>query len=126
MARERDVCYTENHESHNMTSKWVPISSAVFLVLLACHPPGMKAQGVPDIVWKTNAHVMPVTSLAISPDGSLVGSGSLEDGFFGYVRVWSVGDIALLKDFELSHEDVFSVAFSPDGNYFAEGGGGGS
>lgn len=85
----------------------------------------VQAQGAPDIVWKTNGHNRQVTSIAIAPDGASLASGSIEDGLYGYLNVWRTLDTALVKSFAFYHEDVLTVAISPDGQYLAEGGGGG-
>jgi len=85
----------------------------------------VQAQGAPDIVWKTNGHNRQVTSIAIAPDGASLASGSIEDGLYGYLNVWRTLDTALVKSFAFYHEDVLTVDISPDGQYLAEGGGGG-
>src|SRR5438552_9806175 len=98
--------------------------STASVLLAGGGPIQASAEGTPDIFWKTNAHGMPISSVALSPSG-LVASATISQGFDGSVRVWRTRDVSLMKDFLLNQEDVFSLAFSPDGSYLAEGGGGG-
>jgi len=58
-----------------------------------------------------------VFSVAFSPDGSYIVSGS-EDKT---VKLWEAGSGQLIRTFEGHKELIRSVAFSPDGNYIASG-----
>jgi WD40 repeat protein len=49
-------------------------------------------QGRPDIVWMRGGHVGSVTSVAFSPDGSLIASGSWDYT----IKLWRVSDGALV------------------------------
>jgi WD40 repeat protein len=61
-----------------------------------------------------------VSSVAISPDGRLLISGSYDKA----IKVWSLPDGTLLKSFSGDLSDkVNSVAISPDGRLLASGGG---
>jgi WD40 repeat protein/subtilase family serine protease len=74
------------------------------------------AQRRPDIVWMRGGHSSIVTSVAFSPDGSLLASGSWDDT----IKLWRVSDGALVRT--LTHTGlVTSVAFSPDGSLLALG-----
>ena len=63
------------------------------------------------------AHNFFVSALAISPDGMILASGSLEDN----IKLWSLPEGKLLATLEV-HKDFFGVlAISPDGKTLASG-----
>jgi uncharacterized repeat protein (TIGR01451 family) len=76
-------------------------------------------QGRPDIVWMRGGHADWVTSVAFSPDGSLIASGS---GDYT-IKLWRVSDGALVRTLTGHTDWVTSVAFSPDGSLIASGSG---
>lgn len=62
-------------------------------------------------------HNSPVRSVAFSPDGQTVASGSKDKT----IQLWDVATGALVKTL-VGHTDwVWSVAFSPDGQMLASG-----
>jgi WD40 repeat protein len=70
-----------------------------------------------DPLQTFEGHAYQVNSLAFSPDGELLVSGSRDQK----VRVWRVMDGELLTMLEGHDAEVTSVAFSPDGRTFASG-----
>jgi WD40 repeat protein len=62
-----------------------------------------------------------VTSVALSPEGTLALSGGRD----GSVRLWDVGTGVLLHRFPKHEEMVWAVAFGPNGRRAASAGGGG-
>ena len=62
-------------------------------------------------------HPVPVHSVAFSPDGQILASGSIDNT----VRLWLVSDGTLLRTLEGHTGSVLSVAFSPDGQTLASG-----
>jgi WD40 repeat protein len=63
-------------------------------------------------------HPAPVYSVAFSPDGQTIASGSQDCA----VRLWRAADGALLRTMVGHTGSVWSVAFSPDGQTLASGG----
>ena len=62
-------------------------------------------------------HTRDVQSVAFSPDGQTLVSGSVDQT----VRMWRVSDGALLHKLEGHTDPVYGVAFSPDGQTLASG-----
>jgi WD40 repeat protein/serine/threonine protein kinase len=62
-------------------------------------------------------HTERVTSVAFSPDGKHLASGSWDET----LRLWSVESGECLRTFSGNEDWVTSVAFSPDGKYLASG-----
>jgi WD40 repeat protein len=80
-------------------------------------------QGRPDIVWMRGGHTYYVTSVAFSPDGSLIASGSgIAPSSCGVCRMgrWCAPSQGTRS--WVCH----SVAFSPDGSLIASGSGDGT
>jgi dipeptidyl aminopeptidase/acylaminoacyl peptidase len=78
------------------------------------------AQGRPDIVWMRGGHSSAVSSVAFSPDGAWLASGSWD----GSVKLWRMSDGALVRTLS-NLSAVSSIAFSPDGRLLVSGGGNG-
>jgi glucose repression regulatory protein TUP1 len=58
-----------------------------------------------------------VTSVCVSPDGSLLAAGSLDT----VVRLWDTSNGLLLDKLKGHKDSVYSVAFSPDGKFLVSG-----
>lgn len=96
--------------------KQVERTISVVLIAASVFAPWIAfAQGRPDIVWMGSGHTKGVSSVAFSPDGRLVASGSLDDT----IKLWRVSDGQLVRT--LTGHSVSSVAFSPDGQLLASG-----
>ena len=65
----------------------------------------------------SSRHSTPIFSIAMSPDGSWLVSGSQG----GNVKIWSLKSNQLIKDFQAHIKTVTSVDISPNGNVFATG-----
>ncbi|KAI9623332.1 hypothetical protein KEM48_009492 [Puccinia striiformis f. sp. tritici PST-130] len=58
-----------------------------------------------------------VTSVCVSPDGTLLAAGSLDT----VVRLWDIHNGLLLDKLKGHSDSVYSVAFSPDGKFLVSG-----
>jgi WD40 repeat protein len=92
-------------------SRWLWLWLACVMVLPTF------AQGRPDIVWMRGRHTDGVSSVAFSPDGSLLASGSRDRT----IKLWRVADGSLVRTITGHTGEVNSVAFSPDGSLLASG-----
>ena len=98
-----------------MLSRWW--SGCVWLWLVWAMVLPAFGQGRPDIVWMRGGHTGYVSSVAFSPDGSLIASGSWDHT----IKLWRVSDGALVATLTGHTWEVYSVAFSPDGSLIASG-----
>jgi WD40 repeat protein len=67
----------------------------------------------PDFI----GHSSGVNSVAFSPDGKYLASGSQDNT----VKLWSVESQKEITTLQCHNYTIFSVAFSPDGKYLASG-----
>jgi dipeptidyl aminopeptidase/acylaminoacyl peptidase len=99
-------------------SRWLGLWLACGMVL------PLFGQGRPDIVWMQGGHGAPVRSVAFSPDGRLLASGSGRDD--RTIKLWRVADGSLVRTLTGHTREVLSVSFSPDGRWLASGSGDGT
>jgi WD40 repeat protein len=74
------------------------------------------ASGKPVLVIQ-NGHTDTVRSIAFSPDGSTLVSGSVDKT----VRIWDVPNGRLIRTIDAHSDNVNAVAYSPDGRLVASG-----
>ena len=91
-------------------------------ILLTTLPTVALSQGRPDIIWVKGGHSYSVNSVAYSPDGELLGSGSSDRT----IKIWRqdgtfIRTLAIPYDFNHQLFDVLSVAISPDSTLIAAG-----
>ena len=75
------------------------------------------AQGRPDIVWIHAGHGSHVNSVAFSPNGTLLATGSDDTT----IKLWRVSDGAFVRTLAGHTSSVNSIAFSPDGTLLVSG-----
>jgi len=91
------------------------MKAILFVVAWICVLYGFQANG--DLITTLNEHTSTVFSVAFSPDGSTVASGSKDSS----IKLWSVPEGDLITSLDDHNDWVNSVAFSPDGTKLASG-----
>jgi WD40 repeat protein len=91
-------------------------------ILLTTLPTVALPQGRPDIIWAKGGHSDSVNSVAYSPDGQLLVSGSSDRT----IKLWRrdgtfIKSLGIPYDFNHQLFDVLSVAISPDSTLIAAG-----
>ena len=103
-----------------MKKTWL-FNAALLLVCVLCVPDSCaQDDNLPEgtIARLENLrHRSPVYSVAFSPDGKTLASGSEH----GTVRLWEVGSGQLKTTLQGNKHDVYSISFSPDGTTLASG-----
>lgn len=94
----------------------------IAFTLLTALPASGFSQGRPDIIWAKGGHSDFVNSVAYSPDGQLLVSGSSDRT----VKLWRQDGTfvrSLAVPYDMNHQlfDVLSVAISPDSTLIAAG-----
>ncbi|BCW97388.1 MAG: hypothetical protein KatS3mg024_0215 [Armatimonadota bacterium] len=93
---------------------WAALAASVFTASLQ----PAHAVGPERILWMAGGHTGSVSSVAFSPDGQTLASGSSDST----IKLWRVSDGKLLQTLTGHANGVWSVAFSPDGQTLASGG----
>jgi len=68
--------------------------------------------------FKTGS-VLPIIAVALSPDGTRLVSGSIDEE--NSLRIWDTNSLGIIDSLSDASQIISSVAFSPDGNQFATG-----
>jgi len=123
-------CVTEKTSAHSGASiDWVAFSQDGTKLVSGSDDTRGKYSRCPGIkVWdsdalgllseKTNAHGGFIISVAFSPDGTKIVSGSGDKT----IKVWDLGKLEMLSEKTNAHSHfVASVAFSPDGTKIVSG-----
>ncbi len=88
------------------------------LLLILCAAGTLSQAGKNPIEQLGQAHHKLIPSLAVSPDGRIVASGSADKT----IKLWSVADGSLTKTLTGHDGEVTSVGITPDGRFLISGG----
>ena len=94
---------TGDHVTHEVIQQWLCLN--------------LKGQGCWEPVQTLAGHTGDVLSVAISPDGGTIASGSVDNT----IILWGVASGIEIQTLAGHTDDVLSVAFSPDGRILASG-----
>src|SRR6266446_7468100 len=97
------------------------VGLGVILALFAFLPLAAGEKSTLDVVHTLKGHGAEVYSVAFSPDGKLLVTGSFDNT----LKLWDVASGKELKTYagpQGHTKQVLSVAFSPDGQFIASGG----
>jgi eukaryotic-like serine/threonine-protein kinase len=81
--------------------------------------PWLVSNDLVKYILKNHAGTVPARGLTLSPDGTLLASGSHDQT----IKLWRLSDRALLNTLQGHAKQVNCVAFSPDGTLLVSGGG---
>ncbi len=95
-----------------------PLSSPLNKTPLAVRPSRARLfSGVPDIVWTAVGNVSAVDSVAFSPDGQTLISGSGDNT----IKIWRVADGVLVQTYNEESDFLYTAALSADGQFLGYG-----
>lgn len=117
-----NYCPTQNRQATSFArilDKTIRFVALTFILALGLTlSPSAHAQLLPNRLWTGIGHLSTVSSVAMSPNGSTLASGS----FDLTIKLWRTSDGQLLRTMVGHTGDIRSIAFSPDGAMVVSGG----